>query len=447
MIDNTLISYMEEMLRNTPTAFKRYAYSEIDWNQRMIGIVGARGIGKSTMVKQYIIENRDQFNVLYTSADHTYFSNHSISDLADNLVKSGYNALVIDEVHKYENWSRELKQIYDIHSELKVILTGSSILDIQKGEVDLSRRIVIYEMYGLSFREYLKMFHNINAETYSLEDILNHKVSLKELAHPLPYFKQYLKEGYYPFAIEGSFSIKMQQVITQTIESDIAQFADLKATTARKLKKLLSVISTLAPYKPNVSTLSTVVGVSKNNINDYLIYMEKAGLLGQLRDDTGGIRGIGKVEKVFIDNPSLMHVLANGVPNEGNCRETFFYNQVSRAAEVYYPKNGDFQINENIIIEVGGAEHDGYCLFHLVAVGVDELTGDVVEGQRIHQPGIGGEGKDSLGKQTRGLQEVVRAHRHEHVKLEVALRSRHTNGNIVAHCIFYRIFPHFAILF
>ena len=123
---------MEEMLKNTPTAFKRYAYSEIDWNQRMIGIVGARGIGKSTMVKQYIIENREQFNVLYTSADHTYFSNHSISDLADNLVKSGYNVLVIDEVHKYENWSRELKQIYDIHSELKVILTGSSILDIQK---------------------------------------------------------------------------------------------------------------------------------------------------------------------------------------------------------------------------------------------------------------------------------------------------------------------------
>ena len=182
MIDNTLISYMEEMLKNTPTAFKRYAYSEIDWNQRMIGIVGARGIGKSTMVKQYIIENREQFN--------------------------------IDEVHKYENWSRELKQIYDIHSELKVILTGSSILDIQKGEVDLSRRIVIYEMYGLSFREYLKMFHNINAETYSLEDILNHKVSLKEPAHPLPYFKQYLKEGYYPFAIEGSFSLKMQQVVT-----------------------------------------------------------------------------------------------------------------------------------------------------------------------------------------------------------------------------------------
>jgi predicted AAA+ superfamily ATPase len=268
-------------------------------------------------------------------------------------VKSGYNALVIDEVHKYENWSRELKQIYDIHSELKVILTGSSILDIQKGEVDLSRRIVIYEMYGLSFREYLKMFHNINAETYSLEDILNHKVSLKELAHPLPYFKQYLKEGYYPFAIEGSFSLKMQQVITQTIESDIAQFADLKATTARKLKKLLSVISTLAPYKPNVSTLSTVVGVSKNNINDYLIYMEKAGLLGQLRDDTGGIRGIGKVEKVFIDNPSLMHVLANGVPNEGNCRETFFYNQMKVRNDVIASKESDFTIS-NYTFEIGG---------------------------------------------------------------------------------------------
>lgn len=379
MIDIALISYMEEMLRNTPTAFKRYAYFDIDWNQRMIGIVGARGIGKSTMVKQYIIENKDKFKVLYTSADHTYFSNHSMSDLADSLVKFGYNVLVIDEVHKYENWSRELKQIYDIHSELKVILTGSSILDIQKGEVDLSRRIVIYEMYGLSFREYLKMFHDINVDTYSLEEILNHQVKLKDLNHPLPYFKQYLKDGYYPFSLEGSFAIKMQQVITQTIESDIAQFADLKATTARKLKKLLGVISTLAPYKPNINTLSTVVGVSKNNINDYLVYMEKAGLIGQLRDDTGGIRGIGKVEKVFIDNPSLMYVLAGDNPDIGNCRETFFYNQMKVRNDVMASKESDFTIGK-YTFEIGGKKKgkkqiedvpDGYVVRDDIEYGSD----------------------------------------------------------------------------
>lgn len=353
MIDHTLIEYMESMLSQTPNKFKRYAYDDIRWDNRLLGIVGARGIGKSTLVKQYILANRDEGQFLYVSADLLYFSSHTLLDLAHELTLDGFTHLVIDEIHKYPGWSRELKNIYDIYPDLHVIFTGSSILDILHGEADLSRRAVVYPMFGLSFREYLKLFHGIDVNVYSLEEILAHKVELPGLPHPRPLFEQYLREGYYPFALETGFPIKMQQVISQTIESDIAQFADLKATTARKLKRLLSVVAESAPFKPNMLSLATVVGVSKNNVADYLIYMERAGLLGQLRDATGGIRGVGKVEKVYIDNPSLMTVLSGGTPNPGNLRETFFYNQMRVRNDVISSKDSDFVIGQ-YTFEIGG---------------------------------------------------------------------------------------------
>lgn len=353
MIDHTLIEYMESTLSQTPNEFKRYAYDDIHWDNRLLGIVGARGIGKSTLVKQYILAHRNEGRFLYVSADLLYFSSHTLLDLAHELTLDGFTHLVIDEIHKYPGWSRELKNIYDIYPDLHVVFTGSSILDILLGEADLSRRAVVYPMFGLSFREYLKLFHDIDVNVYSLEEILAHKVELPGLPHPRPLFEQYLREGYYPFALESGFPIRMQQVISQTIESDIAQFADLKATTARKLKRLLSVVAESAPFKPNMLSLAIVVGVSKNNVADYLIYMERAGLLGQLRDATGGIRGIGKVEKVYIDNPSLMTVLSGGTPNPGNLRETFFYNQMRVRNDVISSKDSDFVIGQ-YTFEIGG---------------------------------------------------------------------------------------------
>lgn len=353
MIDHTLIEYMESMLSQTPTEFRRYAYDTINWNNRLLGIVGARGIGKSTLVKQYILAHRGEGKYLYISADLLYFSSHTLLDLAHELTLDGFTHLVIDEIHKYSGWSKELKNIYDIYPDLHVIFTGSSILDILHGEADLSRRAVVYPMFGLSFREYLKLFKGIDVNVYSLEEILAHKVEIPNLPHPRPLFEQYLRQGYYPFALEGGFPIRMQQVISQTIESDIAQFADLKATTARKLKRLLSVVAESAPFKPNLLSLATIVGVSKNNVADYLIYMERAGLIGQLRDTTGGIRGIGKVEKVYIDNPSLMTVLSGGSPNLGNLRETFFYNQMRVRNDIIGSKDSDFVIDQ-YTFEIGG---------------------------------------------------------------------------------------------
>ena len=353
MIPNELYEYMEVMLKQIPSENKRYMYGVVSWNARLMGIVGPRGVGKSTMILQYIAENRQNENMLYVSADNMYFATHSIVELADDFSKENGEHLFIDEVHKYKNWSRELKQIYDVHADMKITLSGSSILDIQKGEADLSRRVLMYEMQGLSFREYLKIFHNIDSQQYSLDEILQQKVELPQLPHPLPYFREYLKRGYFPFSQEDGFSLRIEQIITQTIESDIAQFADLKAVTARKLKQMLGVISSLSPYKPNIDNLAKELNISKNNIPDYLVYLERAGMIGLLRDKTGGLRGIGKIEKVYVDNPNLMAILTNGTPDTGNLRETFFYNQLRVKNHILASRQSDFCIDQ-YTFEIGG---------------------------------------------------------------------------------------------
>ena len=355
---------MDEVLRNTPTDFKRYMYSKVLWNSRLVGIIGPRGVGKSTMMLQYILENRDKGNYLYVSADHTYFSNHSLTELADDFVKEGGTKLFIDEVHKYKGWSRELKQIYDVHPDLSVVFSGSSVLDIHKGENDLSRRVLIFNMQGMSFREYLELFHGIKSKVYSLDEILANKVKLDDIPHPLPIFREYLNFGYYPFSKEEGFELRLQQVITQTVENDIPQYADMKASTARKLKQMLKIVSQLSPYKPNTTGLAAEIGVSKNNIMDYLVYLEMAGMIGQLRDDTGGIRGLGKIEKIYIDNTNLMYALSDETPDTGNIRETFFYNQMRVNNDVISSKESDFKINK-FTFEVGGRKKGKKQIEHI----------------------------------------------------------------------------------
>lgn len=355
MIDIRLIRFMEEELRRTPLEFHRYMYDRVIWEDRMIGIIGPRGVGKSTMVKQFILSHPDRQDWLYVSADHTYFSSSTLTDLADEFVKEGGRYLVIDEIHKYHGWSRELKQIYDSHAGLNVIFTGSSILDIKKGSADLSRRVLIFEMQGLSFREYLKLFKNIDLPVYALDEILAHKVTLPSDIHPLPLFREYLTRGYYPFCSLPGYDIRLQQVIAQTMEVDIPQFAGMNVSTARKLRKMVDIISKMAPFKPSFMNLATELKVSKNDVPDYMLYLEQAGMIGQLRDDTGGIRGLGKVEKVYIDNPNLMNVLAGDEPNKGNMRETFFFNQMRVSNDVISSRISDFRIGD-ITFEVGGAK-------------------------------------------------------------------------------------------
>lgn len=355
MIDLKLVSYMQEELQRTPTEFQRYMYNKIIWTDRMIGLVGPRGVGKSTMVKQHLLNHEEHANWLYVSADHTFFSNHSLTDLADEFVKEGGKHLIIDEIHKYEGWSRELKQIYDTHGSLQVIFTGSSILDIRKGTADLSRRVLIFEMQGLSFREYLELFEGIRLPVYTLEELLDHQVKIPADFHPLPFFRHYLAKGYYPFGKLDGYEIRLQQIMSQTIEVDIPQYAGMNVSTARKLKRMLHIVSKSAPFKPSAINLSSELKISKNDVPDYMLFLEMAGMIGQLRDETGGLRGLGKVDKTYIDNTNLMYALADDLPNIGNVRETFFYNQMRVNNEVVSSKVSDFRIGD-YTFEVGGAK-------------------------------------------------------------------------------------------
>ncbi|NHB69535.1 ATP-binding protein [Perlabentimonas gracilis] len=349
----TLYQKFETLLQSTSTDFKRYLYDKVSWEGRMTGIIGARGVGKTTMVLQYIKENLDSKKALYVSADDMYFGENRLFDLADDFYKNAGEYLFIDEIHKYNNWSQELKNIYDSFPSLKIVFTGSSVLDILKGSADLSRRAIIYKLQGLSFREYLKLFHNFDTDTYSLEQIVNNEVKLKDIKHPLPLFNDYLKQGYYPFGLENQLDLRLGQIIVQTLETDIPQYANLNVGTSRKLKRLLSIIAESVPFKPNFSKISGMIEVSRNSLDDYFLYMEKAGLISQLRNETSGIRGLGKVEKVYLDNTNIIYNLVGDKSNIGNIRETFFFNQMRQKHEVISSEKADFVIG-NYTFEIGG---------------------------------------------------------------------------------------------
>lgn len=340
-------------LKNTPVEFLRYKYNQIKWESRAFGLVGPRGVGKSTMLLQYIKQNLDTKDTLYVSADNLYFAEHKLVDLADCFVKMGGKHLFIDEIHKYEGWSRELKQIYDSYDDLQIVISGSSILDIYKGMADLSRRMPIYEMQGLSFREYLRLFHGIDVPVYSMEDILTHKAVINGIEHPLPLFHDYLKRGYYPFGRDAEFEIELMQVINQTMEIDIPMHIKANVSVGRKLKSLIMVVSKSVPFKPVMQKLADVTGISRNDIPDYLIYMERAGMISQLRNATGGLRGLGKVEKLYLDNTNLIYALAPEHADIGNVRETFFMNQTRVCNDVRSSDISDFEI-DNKVFEIGG---------------------------------------------------------------------------------------------
>jgi len=349
----TLFEYSNRLISNVDKKFTRYLYNRIHWENRLIGIVGPRGVGKTTLVLQYIKNNLDVRHTLYVSAEDFYFAKHRLSDLASDFVKWGGKYLFIDEIHKYPDWSNELKLIYDYHNHLKVVFTGSSVLDLKKGSADLSRRAVLYNLQGLSFREYLMLFHQIEVPVFNLNEILNHQVKVPQMAHPLPLFADYLIRGYYPFALEPDFDLKLLQVVHQTLESDIPVYAGMNVSKGRQLKQLMAIIAESVPFKPNMTKISEILAISRNVIADYLLYMEEAGMLVQLRDDTKGIRGLGKINKVYLDNTNLVYILAGENANKGNIRETFFLNQCRVHHQIVSSNVADFQM-EDKDFEIGG---------------------------------------------------------------------------------------------
>ena len=348
-----LFEYFDRKLRETPTDLVRYMYERIAWGGHALGLVGPRGVGKSTLLLQYIKMQLGTKDTLYVSADHLYFSSHSLVEVADRFYKMGGKHLFVDEIHKYKGWSAEVKQIYDSYADLQLVISGSSILDITKGVADLSRRVPIYEMQGLSFREYLHLFHGIRMKAVSMEQLLRHAYGIPGLEHPLPLFHDYLRRGYYPFGRDDAFEMELMQVVTQTMESDIPLYLNTNVSTGRKLKQLLMVIAESVPFKPVIQKLAEVTGISRNYVQDYLLYIERAGMIAQLRDAVGGIRGLGKTEKVYLDNTNLVYVLAPQRADIGNVRETFFMNQLRVVSDVMCSSVSDF-FAEGRTFEIGG---------------------------------------------------------------------------------------------
>lgn len=340
-------------LSETDTSFVRYLHAEVDWNARMLAIVGARGVGKTTLLLQHIKLYNSPDDTLFVYADDLYFTEHRLFDTASTFYKNGGKHLYIDEIHKYADWSKELKMMYDHFPKLQVIFTGSSILDIYKGSSDLSRRVLMYKLAGLSFREYLNISQGLNLPAYSLEEIIGNKVELTGIEHPLPLFKEYLQKGYYPFYDEGGYEQRLRQILNLTLESDIPIYANMNVSTAKKLRQLLYIISQSVPFKPNFTKIAAMMDVHRNKVTDFMYYLEMAGVIAQLRNNTKGIRALGKVEKVYLGNTNLIYSLAEDKPDVGNLRETIFFSQMSVRNSVTSSDVADFAIGEHTF-EVGG---------------------------------------------------------------------------------------------
>jgi len=347
-----LYSIFRELLRKTDTSFVRYLYDSINWDARLIAITGARGTGKTTMILQHIKINTLEEQSLYVSVDNIYFSKNNLFQLASNFSNYGGKILFIDEVHKYPNWSQEIKNIYDSFPEMKIVFTGSSILDLFKGFGDLSRRLIHYNLSGMSFREYLNFEANYKIPASNLESIVNNKTDFN-IDKPLFHFKNYLKKGYYPFYKEEDYEQRLSNTINSVLEVDIPKYLELKIATIDKLKLLMQIISESSPFKPNISKLAELLNISRSLLPDYFMYLERAGLINQLRNDTKGVRLLGKVQKIFLNNPNLLYVLSNDI-NIGTVRETFFMNQTNFLFENSLPNKGDFAFNK-YIFEIGGA--------------------------------------------------------------------------------------------
>lgn len=370
----SLFEKYRQKLHATDTTFVRGLMGEINWNSRLIGIKGARGIGKTTLLLQYIKLNlsHETENTLYVTLDNIWFSNHSLIDLVDYFVKRGGKNLFLDEVHKYPNWSQELKNIYDDFPMLKVTFAGSSLLEILNARADLSRRANVYHMQGLSFREYLSIETGVNLESHSLKAVLQNHLQIAEAIgskiKPLHYFENYLKTGYYPFYKENPdwYFISLHESINLMLEIELPQLRGVDLAYIHKIKQLLLIISESVPFVPNVSKLSEKIGINRTTLLLYLHYLEEIGLTLNLFKESGGISKLQKPDKIFLENTNLMMALSPKFANVGTMRETFFANQLSHKHKISYATQGDFLVDRSTVFEIGGKNKNTKQLKNLV---------------------------------------------------------------------------------
>lgn len=349
-----LVAKFRNVLKNVDTSYVRNIHDTIPWDDRLIAILGARGVGKTTLVLQHIKLYEDIGTTLFVYADDLWFSTHTLVDLAETFYKNGGKVLYIDEIHKYRNWSQEIKNIYDLYPELKVRYTGSSILDLQKGSHDLSRRVLEYAMYGLSFREYVALNYGVDIPIHSLEQVLANEIDFPYTDYrPIALFKEYLKKGYYPYFKEQGYELRLGKTINAILEVDIPKFAELSVTAAEKLKMLLYIIAQSVPFKPNYSKMARDLDMHRNSVSDLMVWLDKADLINVLHDDTEGYKLLGKVNKIYLNNPNLAYVLADDTPDIGNVRETIFFSWIRVTHKITASSVADFKVGK-YTFEVGG---------------------------------------------------------------------------------------------
>ncbi len=356
-----LLIESQEKVRKVNLTFKRYLHNKINWNNRLIAIKGARGSGKTTIILQYIRENLpvDQ-SVLYIPLDHIYFYTNSLMGLVERFVLNGGRYLFLDEIHKYPNWSRELKLIYDRYDEISVVFTSSSILEIFKGESDLSRRVISYNLHELSLREFIELESGIKLPIVLLDEIIGNQAAViaEIISKVKPIFElgKFMKYGAYPFFKEGidEYDGRLKNVVNMIIENDLpaAYTIDFKQIT--KLKKLLYAVSTSVPFKPNISKLSEKIEVTRPTLLQFLDYLDKARLIMQLHSQAKGMSAMNKPEKIYLQNTNLIHHISQNNSNIGNIRETFFLNQIIEKHNVGYSGQGDFFVDDKYTFEIGG---------------------------------------------------------------------------------------------
>lgn len=368
-----LINKCSRKLQLTQTDYVRSMMNTIGWGKRLIALRGAKGVGKTTLMLQYLkMHHCDLRTSLYVSVDDAYFVQHSLVDFVAQFYNYGGKLLMLDEVHKYPGWSRELKNIYDDYPDLSVVVSASSLLNLMAGDADLSRRCVHYDIFGLSFREYMQLVHHIELPMVTLEDLLNDSLSVCQAVtaqcHPLAYFDQYLSNGYYPFVLEGSddYLMKVENVVHYMLNVELPQLRGVEVAQVRKLLSLLALLSSNVPLQVDITKLSAMIEVSRQTLLGYLQHLSEAKLLNLLYSDETSVKKLQKPDKIYLENPNLMEALTLDTINVGTRREAFLLGQLRAAKHrVEYTSNGDFLVDGKWTIEVGGASKGGKQIANL----------------------------------------------------------------------------------
>lgn len=362
----SLFAKSDQYLALTPMKKIRSAINEIDWTSRLIAIQGAKGVGKSTLIRQYIKKTYPLHSrkALYCSLDSLYFSSHTIIELVENFRISGGEMIFLDEIHKYGvNWSREIKELYDLYPDIRIVISGSSLLKLLNADADLSRRCVRYTIQGFSFREYLDFYHNLDFPKRTLEDIIHNPYSLADevtsQCHPVEFFSDYLKYGYYPFYIEGagSYFNKIEQVVNYTIEVELPELKLVDISGIRKLKKLVNIISDEVPFELDSTKLSRSLEATRETVVLYLHHLGRAKVLNLLFSGAKDYAKLAKPDKLYLENTNMLYALCSQIPETGTLREAFAVCMLSKDHNIEYGKSkGDFKVDGEYTFEIGGPD-------------------------------------------------------------------------------------------